>query len=73
VGAAIFGLGWAVVDSCPAPIAAQLAQGVWWSLCTIAGVAIGVLVYLRRQERAGRQALERADRTDAELVAEPIT
>jgi uncharacterized membrane protein YedE/YeeE len=73
VGAAIFGLGWAVVDSCPAPIAAQLAQGVWWSLCTIAGVAIGVLVYLRRQERTARQALDRAGKTESELVAEPIT
>jgi uncharacterized membrane protein YedE/YeeE len=52
VGAAIFGLGWAVADSCPAPIAAQLTQGVWWSLCTIAGIFIGVEVYLRRRAAA---------------------
>src|SRR3954454_19232792 len=45
-GAAIFGLGWAVVDSCPAPIAAQLTQGVAWSLCTIAGIGIGVVLFL---------------------------
>ena len=31
-GAALFGLGWAITDSCPAPIAGQLAQGVWWSI-----------------------------------------
>jgi uncharacterized membrane protein YedE/YeeE len=66
VGAAIFGVGWAIADSCPAPIAAQLTQGVWWSLFTIAGVAIGVLVFLRRQERAGRRQLERA-----QVAAEP--
>ncbi len=60
VGAAIFGVGWAVADSCPAPIAAQLTQGVWWSLFTIAGVGIGIVVFLRRQEQAGRRALERA-------------
>src|SRR4051812_29610709 len=53
VGAAIFGLGWAVADSCPAPIAAQLTQGVWWSVFTIAGVLAGVLGYLRWQERGG--------------------
>jgi uncharacterized membrane protein YedE/YeeE len=56
VGAAIFGVGWAVADSCPAPIAAQLTQGVWWSLCTIAGVFFGVEVFLRRREAAARRS-----------------
>jgi uncharacterized membrane protein YedE/YeeE len=50
VGAAIFGAGWALADSCPAPIAGQLAQGVGWSLFTIAGVLIGIELYLRRAE-----------------------
>jgi uncharacterized protein len=68
VGAAIFGLGWAIADSCPAPIAAQLTQGVLWSLFTIAGVTIGVLAYLRRQERLGRREVERAK---AEAVVAP--
>ena len=55
-GAAIFGLGWAIADSCPAPIAGQLAQGVLWSLFTIAGVLLGVLAYLRWQDaRAARR------------------
>ena len=49
-GAAIFGLGWSIADSCPAPIAGQLAQGVLWSLFTIAGVLLGVLAYLRWQD-----------------------
>ena len=48
VGAAIFGVGWAVADSCPAPIAAQLTQGVAWSLFTIAGMTIGIVLYRRR-------------------------
>ena len=60
VGAAIFGLGWAVADSCPAPIAAQLTQGVWWSLCTIAGIFIGVEVYLRRRAAAARADVSRS-------------
>lgn len=52
VGAAVVGLGWAIADSCPAPFAGQLAQGVGWSLFTIAGVLLGVWLYLRRQDRS---------------------
>ncbi|HEU4978174.1 MAG TPA: DUF6691 family protein [Solirubrobacteraceae bacterium] len=51
VGAAIFGVGWAIADSCPGPIAAQLSQGVAWSAFTAAGVLCGVWLYLRRQDR----------------------
>jgi hypothetical protein len=49
VGALLFGVGWAVADACPGPIATQLGQGVWWSLATIAGLTIG----LRQAARAG--------------------
>ena len=48
VGAAIFGIGWAITDSCPAPIAGQLAQGVLWSLFTIAGVMLGIALFFRQ-------------------------
>src|SRR4051812_23042567 len=72
VGAAIFGLGWAVADSCPAPIAAQLTQGVWWSLCTIAGIFIGVEVYLRRRAAAVQAAGAVARRSDEALGSEAV-
>jgi hypothetical protein len=49
-GAALFGVGWAITDSCPGPIASQLAQGVGWSLFTLAGLLLGVLLYFRTQE-----------------------
>jgi uncharacterized protein len=52
VGAAIFGVGWSIADSCPAPVAAQLTQGVAWSLFTIAGIVVGILVFLQREGRA---------------------
>jgi uncharacterized protein len=58
VGAGIFGLGWAISASCPAPIAAQLAQGVFWSAFTIAGVLLGVLLFLRSQERSSDARLQ---------------
>jgi uncharacterized membrane protein YedE/YeeE len=57
VGAAIFGVGWAVADSCPAPIAAQLTQGVLWSLFTIAGIFLGVEVFLRARLRSADRPL----------------
>ena len=50
-GAAIFGLGWAIATACPAPIAAQLAQGMWWSVFAVAGIAFGVLLHARRSEQ----------------------
>lgn len=46
-GSVLFGVGWATSLSCPGPIAAQLGQGLLWSLCTIAGIGVGVLGYIR--------------------------
>lgn len=63
VGSALFGLGWSIADACPGPIAAQLGQGVLWSLPTIAGVAIGIKLYLAQQGRA--QASPDASRVGA--------
>ena len=48
-GAAIFGLGWGIADACPGPIAAQVGQGIGWSLATFAGVVIGVYLFVRRE------------------------
>ena len=50
VGAAIFGVGWAVSDVCPGPIAAQLGQGIAWCLPLLVGVGLGVLLHVRAQE-----------------------
>jgi uncharacterized membrane protein YedE/YeeE len=51
VGSAVFGAGWAISDACPGPIAAQLGQGFAWSLFTLAGVLLGVALYLRTQDQ----------------------
>jgi uncharacterized membrane protein YedE/YeeE len=59
VGAAIFGLGWAISDACPGPVAAQLGRGFGWGLCTTAGIVIGIALYFRRQERAEETAATR--------------
>jgi uncharacterized protein len=61
VGSVLFGAGWAIADACPGPIATQLGQGVWWSLATIAGLAVGLRLAVRREAR-----------TAPELVAAPV-
>jgi uncharacterized protein len=48
VGSLLFGAGWAIADACPGPIAAQLGQGVFWSVATAAGLVLGVWMFLRR-------------------------
>ena len=47
VGSLMFGSGWAISDACPGPIATQLGQGVAWSLFTLAGVVVGIAIFLR--------------------------
>ena len=72
VGAAVFGVGWAIVDSCPAPIAAQLGQGALWSLFTIAGLLAGISAYERWQQgpaRKGRVTARR--RSSSPLISQP--
>ena len=49
-GALIFGLGWGVSNACPGPIATQLGQGIGWAAWTLAGVLLGVYLFLRRSE-----------------------
>jgi uncharacterized membrane protein YedE/YeeE len=48
-GSLLFGIGWGIADACPAPIAAQLGQGVGWAVFTATGVAFGIWVYLKRR------------------------
>ena len=61
IGAATFGLGWAVACTCPGPVAAQIGQGVAWSAFTVVGIVVGVLLYLRREERPAASAAARPE------------
>jgi uncharacterized protein len=51
-GSLMFGTGWAISGACPGPIATQLGQGVAWSLFTLAGVVIGIVIFLRTRAPA---------------------
>jgi uncharacterized protein len=52
VGSLLFGAGWAIADACPGPIATQIGQGIAWSLFTVAGVVVGITLFLRTRRRA---------------------
>ena len=60
VGSAMFGLGWAIADTCPGPVAAQLGQGLPWALCTAAGITGGVLLFQARRRAGTLTATPRA-------------
>ena len=47
VGSVLFGIGWAVADVCPGPIAAQLGMGMGWACATAVGVVFGIWLFLR--------------------------
>ena len=55
VGSVLFGVGWAVADACPGPIATQVGQGVLWSLFTITGVVGGIVLAQRVSASAGER------------------
>jgi uncharacterized protein len=62
VGSLVFGVGWAVADACPGPIATQVGQGVLWSLFTITGVVAGIVLAQRvsvsARERVGGEDVD---------------
>jgi uncharacterized membrane protein YedE/YeeE len=64
-GALLFGTGWGIANVCPAPIAAQLGQGMAWALPVATGVVIGVALHLRRNRTETEPA--------ADDPAEPAT
>jgi uncharacterized membrane protein YedE/YeeE len=61
VGSLVFGLGWGVSNACPGPVATQVTQGSGWALFTLAGIAIGVAAYLRREATETEPATDVVD------------
>jgi uncharacterized membrane protein YedE/YeeE len=60
VGSLIFGVGWAIADACPGPIATQVGEGIPWALFTLAGTFAGVWLFLRRGARETEPAADAA-------------
>jgi uncharacterized membrane protein YedE/YeeE len=68
-GAAIFGLGWAVTDACPGPVATQLGQGIGWAVFTMAGIVLGIRLFQRQGAAETEPARERPAGTPAPAPA----
>jgi hypothetical protein len=49
-GSLVFGIGWGVADACPGPIMTQVGQGIAWGVPLLAGVLLGVYLFVRRSE-----------------------
>lgn len=46
-GGALFGVGWAIAGTCPAPALVMLASGAWLSLLAIPGIFLGLHLHQR--------------------------
>jgi uncharacterized protein len=68
VGSLLFGIGWGVADACPAPIAAQIGQGIPWAVFTLTGVVFGVWLFLRRGATETEPAADAPHATGGVLV-----
>jgi uncharacterized protein len=58
VGSVVFGVGWGVANACPGPVAAQVGQGMAWSLPILAGIVIGVRLFQRADARETEPAAD---------------
>ena len=63
-GGALFGIGWAVAGTCPAPALVMVASGAWLGLVAIPGIFLG----LRLRERQPGPATSAGDGEHRELT-----
>jgi uncharacterized membrane protein YedE/YeeE len=72
VGSMLFGVGWAVADACPGPIATQIGQGIPWAAFTLVGLLAGVHLFLRSsREGETEPAVDRALRSTHSCIEDP--
>lgn len=48
-GGALFGIGWAIAGTCPAPALVMVASGAWLGLIAMAGIFLGLRLHERRR------------------------
>lgn len=65
VGALVFGVGWAVADACPGPIATQVGQAIPWALATLGGVVLGIVLFQRGGTGETEPALDEVEAMNA--------
>jgi len=70
-GSVLFGIGWAVTNACPGPIAAQIGQGTAWALVTLAGFFLGARLHAAGERRRAALLVPLAGLVAALLVVAP--
>ncbi len=68
VGGVLFGTGWALAGTCPAPALVMLSSGAWLALVAIAGIFLGL--YIREIQTRGPLAPGDGERANRPAVAE---
>jgi uncharacterized membrane protein YedE/YeeE len=65
VGSVVFGVGWALADACPGPVATQIGQGIPWAAATLAGLVLGVALFQRAGNDETEPAVDEIEATSA--------
>jgi uncharacterized protein len=71
LGSLLFGVGWGIADACPGPIATQIGQAIPWALCTLAGLVLGVALFLRTRVGETEPAADAGPAPGPTAVEEP--
>lgn len=72
VGGFVFGLGWAVADACPGPIATQIGQAIPWAAATLAGVVLGIVLFQRGETGETEPALDEIEASASDIHPSPV-
>ncbi len=51
-GGALFGIGWAIAGTCPAPTLVMISSGAWLGLISLPGIFLGLHLREREQKRS---------------------
>jgi uncharacterized membrane protein YedE/YeeE len=73
VGSVVFGVGWALADACPGPVATQIGQGIPWAAATLAGLLLGVALFERAGNRESEPAVEEIETSTAALPSRGVS
>lgn len=67
-GSLLFGTGWAITGTCPGTALAQLGEGRWMALFTIAGIMAGTWLHVLVKRRAETRAPRSSQRAPVEVA-----
>ncbi len=72
-GGALFGVGWAIAGTCPAPALVMLSSGAVLGLVTIPGIFLGLWLFRRNSERQIQAGAGNGDGEHREIHLTPQT